>query len=527
MKGKRSSIAARPSPKQPTGPTPAPDQAPTAKSKPGLRLVDRTGLLPSNVPVLDIVLVVTPAGEIVDANEAAAKAYGIDRALLLHRNVSELRAPGHGGSVARQLRVALDRGIRFETVHRRADGSEFPVEVVSSRVVLRKRTLLLSVIRDLSDRKQAQMALARSEAMLRVCLEAAQMGTWDWDLQSGDLFWGERCKALFDLPPATRTTYDVFLAAIHPEDRARIDHAVQDALHAAAEYDVEMRVPVSDGSQRWIRSKGKVMRDSAGAPIRMSGCALDITDRVHAEQRLRQAHQELEQKVEVRTAELATANQRLRVLTGRLLQLQDDERRRLSRELHDSAGQMLAALSINFAALSQHATAPAAEHLIADCHALLSQMSSEIRTMSYLLHPPLLDEVGLESALGWYIDGFSARSGIQTSLTMRKDFGRLSKDQEITLFRIVQEALTNVLRHSASASAQVELRRVSDQVELEITDQGKGISPEQLSVIWSSGTAGVGLAGMRERLSQFGGTLSIDSSETGTKVFARLPLAQS
>jgi len=269
------------------------------------------------------------------------------------------------------------------------------------------------------------------------------------------------------------------------------------------------------------------MRDSAGAPIRMSGCALDITDRVHAEQRLRQAHQELEQKVEVRTAELATANQRLRVLTGRLLQLQDDERRRLSRELHDSAGQMLAALSINFAALSQHATAPAAEHLIADCHALLSQMSSEIRTMSYLLHPPLLDEVGLESALGWYIDGFSARSGIQTSLTMRKDFGRLSKDQEITLFRIVQEALTNVLRHSASASAQVELRRVSDQVELEITDQGKGISPEQLSVIWSSGTAGVGLAGMRERLSQFGGTLSIDSSETGTKVFAKLPLTQS
>ena len=143
--------------------------------------------------------------------------------------------------------------------------------------------------------------------------------------------------------------------------------------------------------------------------------------------------------------------------------------------------------------------------------------------MSYLLHPPLLDEVGLESALRWYIDGFSNRSGIQTSLAMRKDFGRLSKEQEITLFRVVQESLTNVLRHSGSQSAKVELRRAPNQVELEIIDHGKGISPAQLATL-RSGSTGVGLGGMRERLSQFGGELSIDSSGVGTKVIAKLPI---
>jgi signal transduction histidine kinase len=135
--------------------------------------------------------------------------------------------------------------------------------------------------------------------------------------------------------------------------------------------------------------------------------------------------------------------------------------------------------------------------------------------------------VGLESALGWYIDGFSARSGIQTSLTMRKDFGRLGKEQEITLFRVVQEALTNVLRHSGSTSAQVELRRVEDRVELDISDRGKGIAPAHLAVLLSSGSTGVGLGGMRERLSQFGGNLSIRSSEQGTRVSAKIPLERS
>jgi PAS domain S-box-containing protein len=634
---------------------------------------------------------------------------------------------------------------------------------------------------DITERKVAEAALAHSEEKLRISLEAAQMGTWDWDIVSGQMVWGERCKRLFGLAQAAEISYERFLKAIHPDDRVRIDAAVKVALEQKdAEYDVEMRVPLPSGL-RWIRSKGSVLRDASGKPLRMSGCALDITsrkqdeqalqeseerfrrtfdnaavgithvaldgrwlrvnqricditgysreellrtdfqsithpddlaadlaqverlvageiehytmekryvrrdgtyvwidlsvslmldadgapdhfisiitdiderkqveaklqqrqrdleeaqrvgglgswsfdpatdttqwspelyriagrppeepipsfsaqklfftpdswerlqgmvqeamrdgrgyesdlellrpdgttcwvavraeaemgvsgrvatlrgtvldisERKQAEQELRRAHQELERKVQERTAELATANASLRVLTGRLLRLQDDERRRLSRELHDSAGQKLAVLSMNCAALAPHVKEEKPSRLLADAQSLITEISSEIRTMSYLLHPPLLDEVGLESALRWYVDGFSKRSHIETTLDVSENFGRLSREQEITIFRVIQEALTNVLRHSGSPSAAVRLIDKDDHVELEIIDQGKGIPEKRLATVQASESSGVGLGGMRERLRQLGGQLEILSSSDGTCVRASLPVRE-
>jgi PAS domain S-box-containing protein len=213
-----------------------------------------------------------------------------------------------------------------------------------------------------------------------------------------------------------------------------------------------------------------------------------------------------------------------RHLSARLLHLQDEERRRISRELHDSVGQIVVALIMNLSQLRESsATSPHLERLFSDSDTLVQELSRDLRTMSHLLHPPLLDEVGLASALEWYVDGFAQRSGIPTTLELvPQDFGRLNSDCEIAVFRIVQECLTNVHRHSGSADAAVRLSRSGTEVRLEVQDRGKGIPPEKQFA--SLGSIGVGLSGMRERVVQLGGKMDIHS-DAGTKVVATLPLS--
>lgn len=216
-----------------------------------------------------------------------------------------------------------------------------------------------------------------------------------------------------------------------------------------------------------------------------------------------------------------------RELSAMLLKMQDDERRRIARELHDSTGQTIAALMMNIDQLMRANGEGEHQRLLSDSHTLLQNLNKEIRTISHLLHPPLLDEVGLSSALQWYVDGFAKRSGISTTLELGSDFGRLNADLEIAIFRVVQECLTNVHRHSDSPKAIVRLNRCHDAVLLEIEDKGKGIPPEKQSQLLGSGPIGVGLRGMRERVVQLSGTLDIHSENSGTTVRAMFPIAKS
>jgi signal transduction histidine kinase len=220
--------------------------------------------------------------------------------------------------------------------------------------------------------------------------------------------------------------------------------------------------------------------------------------------------------------ERKSAERRLQRLSRRLLTVQDEERRRIARELHDSTAQTMAALSMQLSALAREDPPPSEarrRQLLADCRALADEATSELRTTAYLLHPPLLEERGLAAAITWFISGFAERSGLKVKLEIATDFARLPTDVETAIFRIVQESLHNVHRHSGSSRAEVSLTRREHSVVLKVRDYGRGPSAA------SAGELGVGIVGIRERLLQLGGTLAIEPADPGMVVLARLPVA--
>ncbi len=281
-----------------------------------------------------------------------------------------------------------------------------------------------------------------------------------------------------------------------------------------------------DGTQVYVASRCTLRQESEHEPLIWLEINRDITERKKAEQELQkaeearriareQAFKELENQVRARTAELEQSNQQLRQLSASLIHSQDDERRRIARELHDSAGQYLGAVSIALDIVKQEQDSAAKK--LAEASELAKSCTSEIRTISHLLHPPLLEELGFASAAQWYIDGFSARSGIQVKAEIPKQLERLGNAVELVLFRILQECLTNVHRHSGSKTAAIRVGADSQQVWLEVQDEGIG----------SAGgfTPGIGITGMRERVKDLSGTLDISSDASGTRIRAVLPLS--
>ena len=254
------------------------------------------------------------------------------------------------------------------------------------------------------------------------------------------------------------------------------------------------------GQRRNMESQGVPLKMATGDVVQLA-VTRDITGR----KKIEEARKEAE-------------------VAARLLQVQDAERRRIARELHDGIGQLLTAMGMNVAQVAKElgSLSPAASHCVKDNQELIAEASRELRTVSYLLHPPMLDEVGLESALQWLAEGFSERSKIHVELDLARDVGRLPQDYELSLFRIAQEGLTNVHRHSDSKIAFLRLSRAGQKIELEVKDQGQGISPEVQAKIAAGVSSGVGFRGMEERIRQIGGTLTIKSNLNGTSVLAVL-----
>lgn len=271
-----------------------------------------------------------------------------------------------------------------------------------------------------------------------------------------------------------------------------------------------------DGTSFWASVIITPLRSKSGELYGFAKVTQDLTERRHAEERVRDLNRELRQHVSEldesrRVIELRTLE--LQKLSAQLLQVQDKERRRLARELHDDLGQQLSVLAMTLPAVKGNEEASQ----------MVAAAISTVRNLSYLLHPPLLDETGLRAALHWFVEGMAKRSGIEISLTVTPSaFPRLVAEIETTIFRVVQETLTNVYRHANCNSARVEIATQADWVIVRVRDYGKGFPQEVLRT--QSPSLGVGIAGMRERVRQFGGELTVSSANPGTLVEARIPL---
>lgn len=461
-------------------------------------------------------------GIITDWNSSAERIFGYSAQEALGKPITLIIPPhlqDEETEILRRLRAG-ERIDHFETVRIAKGGREVlvsltisPVKDSSGRIVGASK-----IARDITRIKQVEQALRESEERMRFCLEAANIGTWDWDIKTGSIRWSENMEQIHGQRLGSfGGNIESFLEGICIEDRPRVEQAVHQAIAGDGSYHVEYRLAKADGTFGWMEAHGQVIYDSSGRPSKMMGVCRDISERKRSEEALREAHEQLDAKVNERTAELDRAQERLRMLSARLLQMQDDERRRIARELHDSAGQILVALNLNLAPVEEELQKnhPALAGQVTECLRLIEELSRDLRTMSHLLHPPLLDEAGLLSAVRWYVEGFAERSKIQVDLQLDPKIGRLPAELETAIFRIVQECLTNIHRHSGSNSASILITSDPHDVRVEICDQGKGL-PTPIR-------PGVGIQGMGERVRQLGGHLEIESGNSGTRVTAIVP----
>jgi two-component system, NarL family, sensor kinase len=399
---------------------------------------------------------------------------------------------------------------------RQSDGIEFPVELEDGRHWFYARVLPVArrfgkppsvslLTHDITTQKKTEDELRKNEALLAQAEQLVSMGSWEI---GASLRTGRCSDNLYRILGFDYRGCEIdlrkFMRHVRPEDAVTVRRDVIAAIMEGKPYEHDLRYISPKGELRNLHSRGFPLRDAEGRVVRIVGVAEDVTDRVNA-------------------------NERLRLLSDRLLTLRDEEQRRMAHQLHETVSQEMAAMKMALARVSE--TLPkknkTGNKFLQSAREFADTVIQQVRTVSYLLHPLLLEEAGLGSALRWYASGFAERSGIKVKAVIASDFGRLPKETEIAVFRIVQEALTNVHRHSKSRSATIRLVRADGKVRMEVKDRGVGMARPSAATGWNS-PLGIGIAGMRERVKQLGGIFEIKSKpKRGTAVCVELPVAES
>ena len=306
-----------------------------------------------------------------------------------------------------------------------------------------------------------------------------------------------------------------WLEYMHADDRERSLELWMRCVESGQLYESEYRLRGADGQYRWFRARAVPLKEPDGTVVKWYGTCSDIHDSKVLEQSIRESASELERMVDIRTVEL-------RRLSSRLMTLQDEERRRIAREIHDGLGQELAAAKMILDGIMAKDSSPSMRQAANDSSQLVDRAIKQVRTISHLLHPPLLDEVGLVSALRWYLEGLSERSGIEVQLEVDPpNLGRLRPELETAIFRIIQEALTNMFRHSGARNGMVSVKEGEGRIAVTVRDDGRGIEEQVIQLRPDS--VGVGIGGMRQRVSELGGRLRLANANPGTIVEVIVP----
>jgi PAS domain S-box-containing protein len=351
-------------------------------------------------------------------------------------------------------------------------------------------------------RKRPGAATREEHGLLRDLLAGLDIGVALVSSDGAVLYANPRFSELIGFEPRHQGRGMNLTQALSPRSWPDLQTALRQAGSGIAQGDVTLE---HSGQTRMARL---IFSPIGGTKVRIT--AMEVTELVETSRALRVSQASLQS------------------LSARILHVEDEERRRLARDLHDNTGQEIVALSLALRRVEVSAAnaSPEVREAVAESISFASKIENQIRTLSYLLHPPLLDEFGLRAAIGWFVDGFTTRSGIELKLKVPKSLPRFSRRKEIALFRVVQAALANVLRHSGSQTARIQISLRPGAVELAVEDEGKGMSARQLQAVREGSGGGVGIGGMRERLRELGGNLQVNSDKGGTQVIATLPVDQ-
>jgi PAS domain S-box-containing protein len=452
-----------------------------------------------------------PDGQYLAVNDSFLRLTCFSQEEVIGRTPTDLRLWVHEGQLAavRARLLAGEEVSQEEFLFRTKKGETLTCLLSAAPIRVAGKSAVLGMVRDITAEKRSEKLLRASEEKFRTLVENMEIGVVmlgpKTEVQFANLaaqkFFGASIDQVLEKKSSELGPFAI------REDGTEIPHSMHPGPRV-----IRTRQPIRNEVIGWRRPGSNEILWSLltavpqfnrdGSVARVIGSFADITEHRRTEDALRH-------------------------LSTRLLQLQDEERRRLGRELHDSLAQSVLAVNLNLAQLTQSPVAldERSAHALSEARGILQEMSREIRTLSYLLHPPLLDELGLVSAIKEYAEGYSARSGIQLEVNLQPGFGRLPQEAETALFRIVQESLSNIQRHSGSPTAQIHLRGGSSSVTLEVTDRGHGMKETPGEPRDEAGTRlGVGILGMRERVAQLGGTLAIESTPSGTSVRATIPV---
>jgi PAS domain S-box-containing protein len=363
---------------------------------------------------------------------------------------------------------------------------------------------MIGVCRDITEQRRLHAQLIRSEATLAQAQRIARLASWRWDLRSGNESWSNEILEIlgFDRTDGAMT-FRRLLEFVHPDDRSAVSAAFNSTLAGAAPYALDFRVFDNNGRMRYIHSLGEAIRDPDGSTTSVIGILQDITERKLIEE------------------ELAASRDELRNLTDYLQHLQEDERRRIAREIHDEFGAVFTAANLSLyrlASLFQQAP-PAARELLASTKEMIANAGKALDDIVNGLHPQMLTHLGLVATMHWYLDEFARRTGLQCTRNLPHEDLVLDEKLTLTLFRCLQESLTNVAKHAQAKNVHVEFAVRAKQLTLTTSDDGCGVAPSALSA------ADVfGIRGLQERVARLGGTLRmVDNRPRGTRVSVTLP----